>query len=116
MRPERGLSASAARVFYNLADAWLPAAGDVDLVPALERLVTPAEQRALERGLRLLEWEPRLRLWSLRGFAWLPRERRRELLALWARSPWPARRRWVVRTRALLEAAWRARDQSRAGA
>lgn len=124
------LSPRAARVLYNVADAWAPPSadapggGDLDLVPAVERRLAPRERRALEWTLRLLEWEPRLRLRSRRGFAWQSRSQRRALLASWEASVLPVRRRAAVRLRALVEAALRearsgpaaGRGQSRDGA
>ena len=91
---------SAARVFYNVVDAWIPEAADRDLVPALEARLSPRELAALERELLWLEWEPRLRGWSWRGFAWMPRARRRALLE---RS---LLRRRVRRLLARVEEAW----------
>ncbi|HSJ99064.1 MAG TPA: hypothetical protein VLC53_18455, partial [Myxococcota bacterium] len=73
------LAPSAARVFYNAADAWLPAAASgPDLVAELAPLLRdPAERARLERALAWLEWSPRLLLRSRRGLSWLPREERR---------------------------------------
>lgn len=74
------LSPRAARVFYNAADAWLPAsAGDGDPVARLA-LRDPAERARLERALAWLEWSPRLALRGRRGLSWLPREERRAWL------------------------------------
>lgn len=103
------MSPRVARVFYNVVDAWLPEAADVDLLP----LVAPRLARSDQRALLWLEWEPRLRLRSLRGFAWLPREQRRDLLGSWERSRLRARRCFATRLRRAIEEAWR---QSREGA
>jgi hypothetical protein len=101
-----------ARVLYNVADAWLPpgadcpGAADFDLVPAVERRLGGGRERLeLALVLALLEWEPRLRLRSLRGFSWLARPQRRALLADWERSPLGPRRRAAVWLRGLLQAA-----------
>ena len=80
------LSPRAARVFYGVADAWLPGdemAPAVDWVAALApRLRDTRERRRLERTLWLLEWSPRLLLHSRRGLCWMDRR---------ARSAWLAR-------------------------
>ncbi len=112
MRP---LSPRAARVLFNVADAW--GGGDVDLVAAVERSLADArERRWLELVLLGLEWEPRLRLRSRRGFAWQTRETRRALLAGWERSRFAPGRRAALRLRALVEAALAEARQSRDGA
>ena len=102
----------AARVLYGVADALAPAApgrpggGDLDLVPPVERRLTSArERRKLELVLALLEWEPRVRLRSLRGFAWLAVRERRALLAAWEASPLMPRRQAAAWLRELVEAA-----------
>jgi hypothetical protein len=90
------LSRRAARTFYNVADALAPEAGDVDLVPELERRLRfggAAAARRLWLLLALLEWQPLVTLRARRGFSWLPRAARREVLDGWARSRLPARRR-----------------------
>jgi hypothetical protein len=74
------LSPRAARVLYNVADAWLGAeAAADDRVAALGPLPAAARQR-LERALWWLEWSPRLLLRSRRGLSWLPRAERRAWL------------------------------------
>jgi hypothetical protein len=104
----RALSGRAARTFYNAADALLPpqpgpGAGDVDLAPLLEERLagSPLRARALRLQLWLLEWQPRLRL--QRGFSFLPRERRRELLQRAEASAFPPRRRAARALRRLVE-------------
>ena len=81
------LSPRAARVFYGLADAWIPprdgapGGGDRDVVAALaSELRSSGERRRLERMLWLLEWSPRLLLRSMRGLAWMERDARRAWL------------------------------------
>ncbi len=71
-----------ARIFYNVADAWLPPeAGARDLVAALApHLSEPADRVRLARTLAWLEWSPRLLLHSARGLSWLPRAERRAWL------------------------------------
>jgi hypothetical protein len=110
---ERGpLSPRAARVFYSVADAWIPprdgapGGGDVDVVAALDALLPdPDSRRRLERRLALLEWSPRLALRSRDGFAWWPRAARRTWLDRWAaRGPRPVRRA-LAELRALAERA-----------
>lgn len=99
----------AARVFYAAADAWYPDAGARDAVAALSAaLASPEARRAAERDLLLLEWSPRLLLGGARGFAWLPRERRRAWLARLAGSRVGWLRARVAALRALA-------DQSRDG-
>lgn len=81
------LSPRAARVFYGIADAWIPGGGDRDVVAALApQLRTPRERRSLERTLWLLEWSPRFGLRSLRGLAWMERDARRAWLGRFERS------------------------------
>jgi hypothetical protein len=81
------LSPRAGRVFYNVADAWIPGGGDVDAVAALAAVLgAPAERRRLERALWLLEWSPRFALRSLRGLSWMAREPRRAWLDRLAQS------------------------------
>ena len=81
------LSPGAARVFYGVADAWIPprdgapGGGDLDVVAALaQQLRSSRERHALARTLWLLEWSPRLSLHSLRGLAWMERDERRAWL------------------------------------
>jgi hypothetical protein len=89
----------------------------VDLAPGVaRRLRGVGERRALEWALWWIEWEPRLRFQSLRGFAWLPRQRRQELLAGWEGSRFASRRRLAARLRELVEEAWAECLHSRAGA
>jgi hypothetical protein len=81
------LSPRAARVYYGLADAWIPGGGDRDVVAALaSQLRTLRERRSLERTLWLLEWSPRFLLRSLRGLAWMERDARRAWLAQFEQS------------------------------
>jgi hypothetical protein len=61
--------------------------------------------------LHCLEWQPVVSFADRRGFSWLPRERRRALLAGWERSRLPARRRALAWLAGLLEDA---RAQARA--
>ncbi|MBS1107584.1 MAG: hypothetical protein H6Q91_3086 [Deltaproteobacteria bacterium] len=71
------LSPRAARVFYGVADAWLPSGADVDVVAALAPQLRNAGGRLrLELMLWLLEWSPRLLLRSLRGLSWMERRAR----------------------------------------
>lgn len=71
------LSPRAARVFYGVADAWLPSGVDVDVIAALApQLGSPGDRRRLELTLWLLEWSPRLLLRSLRGLCWMERAAR----------------------------------------
>lgn len=99
----------AARVFYNLADAWEPDAGERDRVADLTRLLAvPRVRRAAERDLVLLEWSPRLLLASTCGFSWLSRARRRA----WLQRLEASRVAWI---RARIAALRALLDQSRAG-
>jgi len=86
------LSPRAARVLYNVADAWAPdeaSAPPIDAVAALAKaLDDPRTRRRVERTLWIVEHSPRLALHSRRGFSWLPRAARRAWLAhLSARAP-----------------------------
>ena len=101
------LSARAARVFYGVADAWIPprdgapGGGDLDVVAALApQLRTPRERRALERTLWLLEWSPRDLLRSRRGLAWMERDARRAWLDRLAASRLEGVRRALASLRA----------------
>ena len=99
----RRLSPRAARTFYNAADALVPpgprgepGAGDLDLVPELERRLGCAGVSAVRRLwllLAILEAQPLVTLRARRGFSWLPRAQRRRILDAWRRSRIPARRR-----------------------
>jgi hypothetical protein len=104
------LSPRAARIFYNVADALVPpgpggepGAGDLDLVPELERRLRGEGVGAVRRLwllLAILEAQPRATLRARRGFSWLPRAERRRILDAWRRSRIPARRRvveWLAR-------------------
>jgi hypothetical protein len=76
------LSPRAARVFYNVADAWLApdrAPTSVDWVAALGPLAPP-ERARLERALAWLERSPWLALHARCGLSWLPRDARRAWL------------------------------------
>lgn len=112
-RPDpRLLSPRAARTFYNAADALVPpgpdgepGAGDVDLVPELERQLRfqgVGAARRLTCLLAALEWEPVLALRGRAGFSWLPREARRRILDAWARSRIPTRRLALARLEGLV--------------
>jgi hypothetical protein len=108
------LSPRAARVFYGLADAWIPAhdglpgGGDLDVVAALAlQLRSPGERRRLERALWLLEWSPRLLLRSPRGVAWMERDARRAWLARLEGSRIGAIARGIAALRAIVLASYR---------
>jgi hypothetical protein len=111
------LSARAARILYNVDDALRPDAEPAeDVAPHVARALRHEGVGAARRAwllLHALEWQPRATLASRRGFSWLPRERRRALLAGWQRSRVPARRRAVAWLAGLLEAA---RAAARGGA
>jgi hypothetical protein len=103
------LSPRAARVLYNVADA-LAEEGEppLDVAPAVERRIRHRGVGAARRTwllLQCIEWEPLLTLRARRGFSWLPRARRRELLAAWERSRLGWRRRAFAELRASIEAA-----------
>lgn len=105
--PDWPLGPRAARVFYNVADAWLAEAADgIDAVAALAPKLRGARaRRRLERRLLLLEWSPRLLLHSRRGFSWLSRSERQEWLArLAARGPRGVAR-WIDELRRLVDRA-----------
>jgi hypothetical protein len=122
------LSPRAARTFYNVADALVPpgprgepGAGDLDLVPALERRLRGEGVGAVRRLwllLAVLEAQPRATPRGRRGFSWLPREERRRLLDAWRGSRIPARRRALARLADLVDACLAAAraDQSLPGA
>ena len=117
------LSPRAARVFYGVADAWIPprdgapGGGDLDVVAALApQLRTARERRALERTLWLLEWSPRLLLRSLRGFAWMERDARRAWLARFEASRVEAIRLSLASLRARVADGYAAALQSLPGA
>lgn len=93
----------AARVFYNVADAWRPDAAAYDAVAELHTaLAAPSLRRKTERDLLLLEWSPRLLLASTRGFSWLPRQQRRAWLERLAKSRFGWVRARVAQLRALV--------------
>jgi hypothetical protein len=100
------LSPRAARVFYGVADAWLP--GDeadpaIDLVALLApQLRNTRERRRLERTLWLLEWSPRLLLHSRRGLCWMDRRARIAWLERLERSRIRALGRSLASLRALI--------------
>jgi hypothetical protein len=87
------LGPRAARVFYNVADAWRDDA-DAGRDAVAELAAIGLGDRELHRIARMLwwiEWSPRLALRSRSGFSWLPRAARRAWLdRLGARGP----RRW----------------------
>jgi hypothetical protein len=109
----RLLSPRAARTFYNAADALVPpgprgepGAGDLDLVPELERRLRFEGVGAVRRLwllLAILEGQPLATLRSRSGFSWLPREERRRVLDAWRRSRIPARRRALARLAARVD-------------
>jgi len=95
------LSPRAARVFYGVADAWLPSGADVDVVAALAaQLPNPGDRRRLELTLWLLEWSPRLLLHSRRGLCWMEQQTR----AAWLERLERSRVRSVGRSLASLRA------------
>ncbi|MDJ0867850.1 MAG: hypothetical protein QNK03_17225 [Myxococcota bacterium] len=112
---ESPLPPRAARVFYNVADAWLPpgpgaapGGGDVDLLPYLPRhLHAPDEARRIAADLLWIEWLPRLLLRSQHGFSWLPRPRRAAWLRWLESSRWRTVRVRTHRLHALVDAAYR---------
>jgi hypothetical protein len=121
MKRVRHLPPSAARTFYNAADALLPpgagpGAGDVDLAIGLEARL--AHWSAWRRAgfvalLALLEASPRL---SLRGgFSWLSREERARRLERLEHGPLLPLRAAARALRGLVGELWR-EAQSRAGA
>jgi|GEM_PF-5494449 len=117
------LSPGSARILYNVDDALAPpGAPRVDVAPHVARALRHAGVGAARRAwlvLRLLEWQPRATLSSRRGFSWLPRERRRALLAGWEHSRLAARRRafaWLARLLAEARAAASGGDASTAPA
>jgi hypothetical protein len=97
---ERILSARASRTFYNVADAIVPSAsgagaGDVDLVPWVERSLRGRGVGAARRTwlvLTALEWWPIVTLKARHGFSRASLERRREVLESWSRSRLGVRR------------------------
>jgi hypothetical protein len=92
--PGRLLSPQRARTLYALADALLPpvptadtggssGGGGVDVAPLVEaRLALTERARVWEMRilLFLLEWWPRLALRGRRGFSWLSRAERLQVL------------------------------------
>jgi hypothetical protein len=104
------LSPRAARVLYNVADALAgEGAPPVDVAPAVEREIRHRGVGTARRVwllLFLIEWLPIATLRERRGFSWLPRERRRALLAGWERT------RSFAELRGWIEAARRAPPQS----
>lgn len=92
-------SPRAARVLYNILDAWFPptagdpGAGDFDLLGPTLRELRPADRRGLKAILLVVDWVPRLAL-HFPGYSALPRtERQRWLARFEAWSPPPLRRR-----------------------
>ena len=120
------LSRRSARTLYNVADALCPpegtrpGGGDVDVAEAVERRLRWSGVGAARLAWLLLtwiEWQPRLTLRSRRGFSWLPRDRRRELLAVWERSRLaPRRRAHALLRRWIEEALAEARGDQSSGA
>ena len=110
---ERILSARASRTFYNVADAIAPprsgpGAGDVDLIPWVERSLRGRGLGAARWTwlvLTALEWWPIVTLQARRGFSRAPLERRRSVLASWCRSRIRLRREAVRSLEALVDEA-----------
>ena len=114
--PRWPLSPRAARVFYGVADAWLPSEGTgaaVDVVAVLgPQLENAGERRRLERSLWLLEWSPRLLLRSRRGLSWMEQRARRAWLARLERSRIRAVARSIAALRALVATSYAAASGS----
>jgi hypothetical protein len=99
------LSPRAARVFYNVADAWSPPEAGVDAGDAVAALAS-LDARGhveLERALRWLEWSPRLLLRSRRGLSWMERDARRAWLDHLERRGLPPLRRAATRAHAAVD-------------
>jgi hypothetical protein len=110
------LSPSAARVFYNAADAWGPDGPD-DAVAALSaQFGDPRVRARLECALRWLEWSPRLLLHARHGFSWMERDARRAWLERLERRGPPPLRGAAARVRRAVEAVRHNRRQSFEGA
>ncbi len=118
---ERILSARASRTFYNVADAVVPSAsgagaGDVDLIPWVERSLRSRGLGAARRTwlvLTALEWWPIVTLQARRGFSRAPLERRRSVLASWSRSRLSVRREALRSLEALVHEALEGYARSR---
>jgi hypothetical protein len=90
----RVLSARASRTFYNVADAVVPAAsgagaGDLDLIPCVERSLRSRGVGAARRTwlvLMALEWWPVVTLQARRGFSRASLDRRQQILESWLGS------------------------------
>jgi hypothetical protein len=107
--PSGPLSARAARVLYNVADA-LAAEGApaFDVAPAVERAIRHRGVATARRTwllLQWIEWLPRLTFRARRGFSWLPREERRAWLRAVEGSRIPALRRAFAELRGWIEKA-----------
>lgn len=118
---ERILSARASRTFYNVADALLPSgphgvgAGDVDLVPFVERWLRargPGAARRLTLVLAALEWWPVLGLAARRGFSSEPLGTRQALLERWRRSRLRLRSEALAELETLVHEAMREHSKS----
>jgi hypothetical protein len=107
----RILSARASRTFYNVADVMVPptsfaGAGDVDLIPWVERSLRARGPGAARRAwlvLTVLEWWPIVTLQARRGFSRAPLEQRRSMLARWRRSRLGVRRAALEALEALIQ-------------
>jgi hypothetical protein len=110
------LSPRAARVFYGVADAWLPINDSgvaFDVVAALgPQLRDTRERRRLERVLWLLEWSPRLLLRSRRGLCWMEQRARRAWLTRLEHSRIRAVGRSIAALRALVAKSYAAASGS----
>jgi hypothetical protein len=99
----RVLSARASRTFYNVADAVVPAAsgvgaGDLDLIPCVERSLRGRGVGAARRTwlvLMALEWWPVVTLQARRGFSRVSLDLRQQILESWLRSRLGVRREAV---------------------
>jgi hypothetical protein len=118
--PERLLSPRASRTFYNVADAVVPptsgaGAGDVDLIPWVERSLRGRGLGAVRRTwlvLTALEWWPIVTLQARRGFSRAPLDRRRQVLDSWSRSRLGVRREAVRGLEALVRECFENRASS----
>jgi hypothetical protein len=117
---ERILSARVTRTFYNVADAVVPSAsgagaGDVDLVPWVERSLRGRGLGAARRTwlvLTALEWWPIVTLKARHGFSRASLERRREVLDSWSRSRLAVRREAMRGLEALVHESFESQARS----
>jgi hypothetical protein len=122
----RVLPRACAITFYNAADALVPpgpdgapGAGDLDLLPAVERRLLhegPGAARRVGLWLVALEWAPLLRLRDRRRFSRLPHAQRRSFLGGWLGGRCAPRRRAMLHLRALVEEALASAGYSSDGA